>query len=175
MRSRSQAFMVEQCSGKKRAACTLFSGRERCGEKRNFILCNRKSCFGLFSWNKACFALILRLFLSRKVINNRVNRITLGRLDVPLTETVEFKTVLQKGNRFQLPKLIRWKYKLETNQIMKVTVFPAKSYTGENFYARMDKSGRITIPALARRLLESAKRDNHSLIGSVLEIRMQPA
>jgi hypothetical protein len=144
-------------------------------EKRNFSFAEQKGCFGLFSWNKACFALILRLFSSRKVINNRVNRITLRWLNVPLTEAVEFKTVLQKGNRFQLPKLIRWKYKLETNQIMKVTVFPAKSYTGECFYAQMDKSGRITIPALTRKLLESPKRDNHSLIGSVLEIRMQPA
>ena len=31
---------------------------------------------------------------------------------MPLTERVKFKTVLQKGNRVQLPKLVRWEYKL---------------------------------------------------------------
>jgi len=126
-------------SGKKRAACTLFSGGSVVVKKRNFIFVERKGCFGLFFRNKACFAFLLRLFLSQKVINNSVNRITPRWLNVPLTETVEFKTVLQKGNRFQLPKLIRWKFKLETVQILKVTAFPAKGYTGECFYAKMDK------------------------------------
>ena len=46
---------------------------------------------------------------------------------------------------------------------------------GECFYAEMDKSGRITIPALTRKLLGSAKRDERSLVGSVLEIRLEPA
>jgi DNA-binding transcriptional regulator/RsmH inhibitor MraZ len=54
-------------------------------------------------------------------------------------------------------------------------VFPAKSYTGEGFYAQMDKSGRITIPALTRKILEAGKREEQSLIGLVLEIRLQPA
>ena len=99
----------------------------------------------------------------------------LGCFDVPLTEAVEFKAVLGRGNRFQLPKLVRWKFKLETSQILKVTVFPAKSYTGECFYAQIDKSGRITIPALTKKLLESTNRDNQSLIGLVLEIQLQPA
>jgi len=48
-------------------------------------------------------------------------------VELPLTEAVEFKTILQKGNRVQLPRLIRWKFKLETDQILKVIVFPAKS------------------------------------------------
>ena len=56
-----------------------------------------------------------------------MKRVTLRGLSAPLTEAVEFKTVLQKGNRVQPPKLIRWKFKLETDQILKVTVFPAKS------------------------------------------------
>ena len=104
-----------------------------------------------------------------------MKRVTLRGLNVPLTEAIESKTVLQKGNRFQLPKLVRWKFQLETNQILKVTVFPAKGYVGECFYAKMDKSGRITIPALTRKLLESTKCDEQSLIGSVLEIRLEPA
>jgi bifunctional DNA-binding transcriptional regulator/antitoxin component of YhaV-PrlF toxin-antitoxin module len=46
---------------------------------------------------------------------------------------------------------------------------------GECFCAQMDKSGRITVPALTRKLLEAGKREEQSLIGSVLEIRLQPA
>ena len=34
------------------------------------------------------------------------------------------------------------------------TVYPAKSYTSEFFYDQMDKSGRITIPALTRNHIE---------------------
>jgi hypothetical protein len=41
---------------------------------------------------------------------------------VPLTEAVSFKTLLQKGNRVQVPKLVRWQFKLETTQVLKVTV-----------------------------------------------------
>ena len=41
---------------------------------------------------------------------------------MPLTERVDFKAVLQKGNRVQLPKLVRWRFKLETSQVLKVTV-----------------------------------------------------
>ena len=39
-----------------------------------------------------------------------------------LTERVSFKTRLQRGNRVQVPKYVRWHYKLETTQILEVTV-----------------------------------------------------
>jgi len=41
---------------------------------------------------------------------------------VPLTERVSFKTRLQKGNRFQVSKYVRWRYKLESDQTLQVTV-----------------------------------------------------
>ena len=41
---------------------------------------------------------------------------------MPLTELVNFKTRLQRGNRIQLPKLVRWKYKLEQDQVLKVAL-----------------------------------------------------
>jgi hypothetical protein len=44
---------------------------------------------------------------------------------VPLTERVSFKAVLQKGNRVQVPKLVRWRFKLETSQVLKATVTAA--------------------------------------------------
>ena len=36
-----------------------------------------------------------------------------------LTEQVEFQTALQGGNRVQVPKLVRWKYKLDSDQVLK--------------------------------------------------------
>ena len=94
---------------------------------------------------------------------------------MPLTEAVEFKAVLGRGNRFQLPKLVRWKFKLETSQILKVTVFPAKSYTGECFYAKMDKSGLITVPKMIQNELLKTAPGLQSLIGTVVGVRLAPA
>ena len=95
---------------------------------------------------------------------------------MPLTERVKFKTVLQKGNRVQLPKLVRWKYKLEPDQVLKVTVTAANIFGGwETFYARMDKSGRITIPKLTLKLLQDRTREKQSLTGAVMEVRLEPA
>jgi hypothetical protein len=95
---------------------------------------------------------------------------------VPLTEKVNFKTVLQKGNRIQLPKLVRWKYKLEPDQVLKVTITAANIFGGyETFYAQMDKSGRITITQLTLKLLQNRNRDQQSLTGAVMEVRLEPA
>lgn len=95
---------------------------------------------------------------------------------MPLTETVNFKTVVQKGNRVQLPKLVRWKYKLEIDQVLKVTVTVATIFCGyETFYARMDKSGRITITELTLKLLQSRTHEKQSLTGAVMEVRLEPS
>lgn len=80
---------------------------------------------------------------------------------MPLTEAVSFKTRLQKGNRVQAPKPIRWRFKLETSQILKVPVHLVDvRMSWETFYGKMDKSGRITIPKLRLSLLQS-KTDNN--------------
>jgi hypothetical protein len=64
---------------------------------------------------------------------------------LPLTEQVEFQTALQRGNRVQVPKLVRWRFKLESDQVLKVSVW-ADVISWKTFYACMDKSGRITVP-----------------------------
>jgi bifunctional DNA-binding transcriptional regulator/antitoxin component of YhaV-PrlF toxin-antitoxin module len=95
---------------------------------------------------------------------------------VLLTEPVNFKAVLQKGNRVQLPKLVRWRFKLETDQVLKVTLTAANIFGAwETFYARMDKSGRITIPKLTLKLLQSMAYEEQSLTGAVMEVRLEPA
>ena len=95
---------------------------------------------------------------------------------MPLTEPVNFKTMLQKGNRIQLPKLVRWRFKLEPNQVLKVTLTATNVFGAwETFYARMDKSGRITIPKLTLELLQSKTHEKQSLTGAVMEVRLEPA
>lgn len=92
---------------------------------------------------------------------------------MPLTEIVSFKAVLQKGNRVQVPKLIRWQFKMEPTQVLKVSVTAVDFYSGwQTFYARMGKDGRIVIPKLTMTLLRGEKP---SLAGYVMEVTLEPA
>ena len=96
---------------------------------------------------------------------------------VPLTARVNFKTRLQRGNRIQLPKLMRWQYKLEQDQVLKVSL-KATGYFGssrESFYSRMDKSGRVTVPLLILALLRNSIRENPDLTGAVMDVNVEPA
>ena len=96
-------------------------------------------------------------------------------MSLPLTEAVSFKTLLQKGNRVQVPKLVRWQFKMETTQVLKVTVKPSESFESESFYARMSGDGRITVPWLALVLLQKRANAGKSLTGYVLEVKIEPA
>jgi bifunctional DNA-binding transcriptional regulator/antitoxin component of YhaV-PrlF toxin-antitoxin module len=60
--------------------------------------------------------------------------------------------------------------------VLKVTV-RAVHFFGSwvTFHYRMDRSGRITIPRLARDELINREEDRQHLIGSVLEVRLEPA
>jgi hypothetical protein len=91
---------------------------------------------------------------------------------LPLTERVSFKTRLQKGNRVQVPKYVRWHYKLEPTQILEVTVSILGVWRPpQNFLSRTSKDGRIVIPKLAITILKDGKPnlDNH-----VAEVRLNP-
>jgi bifunctional DNA-binding transcriptional regulator/antitoxin component of YhaV-PrlF toxin-antitoxin module len=87
-----------------------------------------------------------------------------------------FKTVLQKGNRIQVPKLIREQLKMETFQALKVTV-TVSGFFGryEQFYAKMNRDGRITIPKLTLALMRDEKDERPKLAGSVIEVQLEPA
>jgi bifunctional DNA-binding transcriptional regulator/antitoxin component of YhaV-PrlF toxin-antitoxin module len=67
---------------------------------------------------------------------------------VPLTEKVKFEARLQRGNRVQVPKMVRWRFKLESYQILEVTVslLATWSISPRSFLTRMSKDGRIVIP-----------------------------
>jgi bifunctional DNA-binding transcriptional regulator/antitoxin component of YhaV-PrlF toxin-antitoxin module len=90
-----------------------------------------------------------------------------------LTEQVEFQTALQRGNRVQVPKLVRWKFKLESDQVLKVSVW-ADVISWKTFYACMDKSGRITVPKVVQNEFLS-EFGLQSLIGQTIHIRLAPA
>jgi len=96
---------------------------------------------------------------------------------VPLTEAVSFKTLLQKGNRVQVPRLVRWQFKLEATQVLRVTVKIKTEFSSEleSFYARMSGDGRITVPWLALALLQKRANTDKSLTGLVFEVKIEPA
>ena len=99
---------------------------------------------------------------------------------MPLTETVTFTTSLQKGNRIQLPRLVRWEYKLEPNQVLKVTVSPTFSWAPEIFLAKMTRDGRLTIPKLAIQAFKELamhtflKDEEESVVGLAFEVTISP-
>ena len=91
---------------------------------------------------------------------------------MPLTHKVTFQTVLEKGNRVQVPKLIRWQFKMEQNQILRVGVNAVDTGRGwQFFYTKMAKDGRIHISKLIVLILQGEKP---SLQGYLLEITLEP-
>jgi len=60
---------------------------------------------------------------------------------------VKFHAKLQKGSRVQVPRMVRWRFKLESYQILEVTVNVVGVWSDfQSFLARMSKDGRIVIP-----------------------------
>jgi bifunctional DNA-binding transcriptional regulator/antitoxin component of YhaV-PrlF toxin-antitoxin module len=90
---------------------------------------------------------------------------------LPPTQSVTFKARLQEGNRIQIPKLVRHRYKLEPQQILVASVATFPSFSWEEFHTRMTRDGHIVIPRLTLQLLEGA---DGSLVGRVLEIQLKP-
>jgi len=74
-----------------------------------------------------------------------------------------------------VPRPIRWRFQLENSQVLRVNVSPLGArLCWEGFYARMDKSGRITIPKLTLKLLQNHV-DKQDLTGEVIEVQLTPA
>jgi hypothetical protein len=95
---------------------------------------------------------------------------------LPLTRAICFRAVLEKGKRFQVPRVVRWEFKLESSQVLRVTVDVVGSYgQGESFFGRMNADGRITVPKLTFDLLQGRNEDVGSLLGQVMDVRLEPA
>ena len=65
---------------------------------------------------------------------------------MPLTNQETFKAKLQRHNRLAVPTLLRWRYKMEPGELLKVTVKPLEpeSYGEEEFLAKTATDGRLT-------------------------------
>ena len=69
--------------------------------------------------------------------------------------------------------LVRWQFKLEADQVLKVWVHVVNLWASwQFFYAKMGKDGRLLIPKLTLALLQSEKP---SLEGYVMDVRLEPA
>jgi len=77
---------------------------------------------------------------------------------VPLAEKVRFQARLQIGKRVQVPKMVRWRFKLESYQILEVTVSLLGVWCADSrsFLTRMGRDGRIVIPKQTLDLLRRA-------------------
>jgi hypothetical protein len=85
---------------------------------------------------------------------------------------VTFKTMLQKRDRLQVPKLVRWKCKLEQSEVLRVTITIVGALGfRESFLAKLHKDARIVVPKLTMALL---KLDKPSLEGCIMEVTLEP-
>jgi cupin superfamily acireductone dioxygenase involved in methionine salvage len=93
---------------------------------------------------------------------------------MPLTEKITFTTTLERSDKVQIPKLIRWRFKIENDQALKVAVNFLETHKGwQFFYTKMRKDGRISIPKLVLSLFEEDEKTN--LAGCALEVMIEPA
>ncbi len=91
---------------------------------------------------------------------------------MPLTRRVTFQGPLQKRHRVQIAKLIRWEFKMEPDQVLRIGVNAANLGRGwQFFFGKMRKGGFITIPKIT---LSRIQKENESLIGHLFEVTLEP-
>jgi hypothetical protein len=59
---------------------------------------------------------------------------------------ISFLARLQAENRIQIPVEIRWRYKLEPGQILRLKIQPIGGFDSEEFYAKLQLGGRVNVP-----------------------------
>jgi len=94
---------------------------------------------------------------------------------MPLTEPSTFKAKLENRNRILIPNLLRWRFKMEPDELLQayVKVFDSENYEEEAFLAKMTCDGRLTIPKLTMEILK--KREGKNLSGAIMEVTISPA
>jgi hypothetical protein len=81
--------------------------------------------------------------------------------------------MLKKQNRFQVPVSVRWEYRLERCEILRVIVSVVNLLGArESFLAKIQKNGCIEIPKFMVALL---KRGESSIEGYAIEVTLEPA
>ena len=92
-----------------------------------------------------------------------------------LTKTVNFKTALRRRNRIQVPRLLRWEFKLESSQVLGVSVhFKDAWRSKQEFYAQITGDGRINVPKFVCSQLQVAYGEG-DMTGAVVEVELSPS
>ena len=90
---------------------------------------------------------------------------------MPLTQRVTFKVQLQNQNRFQIPKVVRWEYKLEPSQVMRIVLGVSGISFRENFLGKMLPDGRITVPRI---VIVQLQQRMPNLKDRLVEVSLEP-
>jgi len=93
---------------------------------------------------------------------------------MPLTRQVGFKAVIGKGNRIQIPNIIRWEFKLEPTQLLAINIRHFSLATDETFFAKMTKDGRITVPKINAAIMKARIAKDATLGEYAFEITLRP-
>ncbi len=89
-----------------------------------------------------------------------------------LDQKINFKNVF-KSERIHVPKLYRWQYKIESSQVLKISINLASYWSDkESFLRKIRKDGRIAIP---RTVQSRLKRKNLNLEGCDMDVTLEPA
>ncbi len=90
---------------------------------------------------------------------------------MPLDRVVSFEALVQKSNLFQVPKKMRWAFKMEPTQMLSVEIrAPRVAFGTHSFLAKMRKDGRIQIPKLTCALIN----EEPSLVGALVDVTIRP-
>ena len=65
-----------------------------------------------------------------------------------------FHVRVQKALRLQVPRVLRWKYKLEAGMVFRVQVEKVDTCKSHTYLTRLQRSGRISIPKIAAEIIE---------------------
>ena len=69
-------------------------------------------------------------------------------------EDTWFHATLRSWNRVQVPVLVRWKFRLEPGEVLRLKVSPVGvGFRSVVFFARLQKGGRVTVPLLEAEIL----------------------
>ena len=84
---------------------------------------------------------------------------------------MSFKVRVQRGRRVQIPRVVRWRFRLEPGEVFFVTVW--FGFRSEDFYAAMTRDGRIRIPRVIEQELLKG-RGVESLEGCTVQVTLNP-
>ena len=74
-----------------------------------------------------------------------------------------------------MPVLVRWRFGLEPTLFLKVTINVLHHWGAwQNFYTCIDTGRRVTVPKLVRDMLTDRQDERQCLIGTVLDVRIEP-